>query len=150
MSITLGWQGNWQLHPSLGWSIPSSLKNIQHFVEYIKKVKLGPGEVMVSYDVKALFTSVFVDPLIAIVQCKLQQDPLLSQRTGMSIPQMFTLLGFCLKNKYFLFQGKYYEQVHGTAMGSPISPLITNLFTEEFKVKAISSAPHPLVYGSGS
>ena len=30
------------------------------------------------------------------------------------------------------------------AMGSPISPLIANLFMEEFEVKALSSAPHPL------
>ena len=41
---------------------------------------------------------------------------------------------------YFLFQGKYYEQVQGAAMGSPISPLIANLFMEEFEVKALSSS----------
>ena len=34
-----------------------------------------------------------------------------------------------------------YEQVHGAAMGSPISPLIAYLFMEEFKVKALSSCP---------
>ena len=28
-------------------------------------------------------------------------------------------------------------------MGSPISPLIANLFMEEFEVKALSSCPHP-------
>ena len=61
----------------------------------------------------------------------------------MSIPQIVTLLEFCLKNTYFLFQGKYYEQVRGEAMGSPISPLIANLFMEEFEVKALSTAPHP-------
>ena len=33
------------------------------------------------------------------------------------------------------------------AMGSPISPLIPNLFMEEFEVKALSSAPHPPAYG---
>ena len=44
---------------------------------------------------------------------------------------------------YFLFHGKYYEQVHGAAMCSPISSHITNLFIQEFKVKAISSAPTP-------
>ena len=57
----------------------------------------------------------------------------------MSIPQITTLLEFCLTNTYFLFQGKYYEQVQGVAMGSPISPLIVNLFMEEFEVKALST-----------
>ena len=37
----------------------------------------------------------------------------------------------------------YYEQVHGAAMGSPISPLIANLFMEEFEVKALSTAQNP-------
>ena len=43
-------------------------------MEYIKKVKLEPGEVMTYYGVKAFFTSVPVDPSIAIVQYKLQQN----------------------------------------------------------------------------
>ena len=62
----------------------------------------------------------------------------------MSIQQIGTLLEFCLKT-YFPFQGKYYEQVHGAAMGCPISPLIAHLFIEEVKVKALSFAPHPLL-----
>ena len=61
----------------------------------------------------------------------------------MSIQQIVTLLEFCLKNTYFLFQGKFYEQVQGAAMGSSISTLIANLFMEEFEVKALSSCPHP-------
>ena len=61
----------------------------------------------------------------------------------MSIPQIVTLQEFCLKNTYFLLQGKFYEQVHGAAMDSPISPLIANMFMEEFEVKALSSCPHP-------
>ena len=61
----------------------------------------------------------------------------------MSIPQITTLLEFCLTNTYFLFQGKYYEQVQDAAMGSPISPLIANLLMEEFEVKALSTCPHP-------
>ena len=65
----------------------------------------------------------------------------------MSIQQIVTLLKLCLKNTYFLFQGKYNEQVLGAAMGSPISPLIAYLFMEEFKVKALSSAHHPPMYG---
>ena len=61
----------------------------------------------------------------------------------MSIPQIISLLEFCLTHTYTLFQGKYYEQVQGAAMGSPISPLIANIFMEEFEVKALQSFPHP-------
>ena len=61
----------------------------------------------------------------------------------MSIQQIVQLLEFCLTNTYFLFQGKYYEQVQSAAMGSPISPLIANLFMEEFEVKNLNSCPPP-------
>ena len=61
----------------------------------------------------------------------------------MSIPQIISLLEFCLTQTYFLFQGKYYKQTQGAAMGSPISPLIANIFMEEFEVKALQSSPNP-------
>ena len=64
----------------------------------------------------------------------------------MSIPQITSPLEFCLTNTYFLFQGKYYEQVQGAAMGSPISPLIANIFMEEFEVKALSTSPTPTLW----
>ena len=48
-----------------------------------------------------------------------------------------------MKNTYFIFQGRFYEQIEGTAMGSPISPIIANLYMEAFVTQAISMAPHP-------
>ena len=121
---------------------PHHLKNTQHFIQQLQGKKLEPGEVITSFDVKALFTSSPVQPAIQIVKQRLQQDNTLPQRISMSIPQITSLLEFCLTNTYFLFQGKYYEQVQGAAMGSPISPLIANIFMEEFEVKALSSIPH--------
>ena len=64
----------------------------------------------------------------------------------MPIPQITTLLEFCLTNTYFLFQDKFYEQVQGAAVGSPISPHIANLFMEEFEVKALSTCPTPSLW----
>ena len=55
--------------------------------------------------------------------------------------KIVTLLEFCLKNTYILFQGRYYKQVHGDAMGSPISPLIANLFMESLKSMPLA-LPH--------
>ena len=88
---------------------------------------------MVSYDVKALVTLVTGDPAIYIVKKKLQQGPTLPHRTSMSIKHIITLLELYLNNTYFLFQGKYFGQVHGGAMGSSISTLIANLFMADFE-----------------
>ena len=128
------------IKPLVGQS-PNHLKNTQHFVQQLQGKRLEPGEVFTSFDVKALFTSVSVLPPLQIVKQRLQQDTTLPQRTSMSILQITSLLQFCLNNTYFLFQGKYYEQVQGAAMASPISPLIANIFMEEFEVKALSSTP---------
>ena len=38
------------------------------------------------------------------------------------------------------------KQVQGAAMGSPLSPLIANIFMEEFEVKALSSTPPPSLW----
>ena len=122
---------------------PHHLKTLYTLCKKLQGKKLEPGEAITSFDVKALFTSEPVHPAIQIVKQRLQQDTTLPQRTSMSIPQITSLLEFCLTNTYFLFQGKYYEQVQGAAMGFPISPLIANIFMEDFEVKALSSTPPP-------
>ena len=58
----------------------------------------------------------------------------------MSIPNIIGLLGFCLKNTCFLFWGKYYDQVQGTAMAFPKRRFVTNLFVEDFDIRAISNS----------
>ena len=53
------------------------------------------------------------------------------------------LLEFCLKNTYFSFQGRFYEQTEGAAMGSPISPIVANLFIEDLEIQAINTSITP-------
>ena len=53
------------------------------------------------------------------------------------------LLGLCLRSTYFTFRGKFYEQVEGAAIGSPISPIVANLYMEDFETRAIQSSPNP-------
>ena len=54
-----------------------------------------------------------------------------------------SLLEFCITSTYFSFQGTFYEQVEGAAMGSPLSPIVSNIYMENFEVEAIRSAPSP-------
>ena len=56
---------------------------------------------------------------------------------------MRDLLEFCLRSIYFTFRGKFYEQVEGAAMGSPISPIVANLYMENFGTRALQSSPNP-------
>ena len=96
-----------------------------------------------SYDVSTLFTSIPIEPAIKIIQKHLEEDIDVSNRTSMIVNHIICLLDFCLKNTYFSFQGRYYEQTEGAAMGSPISPLVANLFMEDPEVQAIRTSTTP-------
>ena len=100
-------------------------------------------ECLRSYDVSVLFTSVPVDSALGIVKDLLEKDPTLKERTVMSVGDIVLLLDFCLKDTYFSFQGQFYEQVEGAAMGFPVSPIVTNLYMEYFEEKVLSTAPSP-------
>ena len=106
-------------------------------------IQLGPDEIMMSYDVKALFTSVPIQPALNIIEKLLKEDTGLQNRTTMSVKHIMDLLEFCLRSTYFTYQGKYFEQVEGAAMGSPISPIVANLYMENFEVRALSTSPNP-------
>ena len=114
-------------------------------MEQAKQIKLEPGECLSSYDVSALFTSVPIDPALNIIKDLLEKDSTLKERTVMEVSDIILLLEFCLKNTYFSFQDQFYEQVEGAAMGSPVSPIVANLYMEYLEHKALSTAPHPQV-----
>ena len=84
-----------------------------------------------------------VEPAINIIRRKLELDQELLTRTTMKTEQIISLLEFCLKTTYFQFQGGFYEQLQGAAMGSPISPIVANLYMEDSEIKAISSVEYP-------
>ena len=103
------------LRPLVGKS-PHHICNTQDFIEHLKGITLGPEEVMVSYDVRALFTSVPIKPTLEAIEKLLKEDPDLQKRTTMIIKHIMDLLEFCLRSTYFTYRGKFYEQVEGAAM----------------------------------
>ena len=80
---------------------------------------------------------------ITIIRSKLELDPELHTQTPMKVEHIINLLEFCLKTTYFQFQGRFFEQLQGAAMVSPISPIVANLFMEDFEIKAINSTVDP-------
>ena len=78
---------------------------------------------------------------VNIIRDQLTKKKGFHHRTYMTIQQIICLLEVCLKNTNFVFQGKYYGQLKGPAMGSPISPIVANLYMEAFETKAINTSP---------
>ena len=102
---------------------------------------------MMSFDVKALFTSIPIQPAWNIIKKLLEEDTNLHHRTTMSVDHIYCLLEFCLTNTYFSFQDRLYQQKEGAATGSPISPIVANLFMEDFEIRALATSPCTLNSG---
>ena len=117
--------------------------NSQQFVDKVKELRVEEDEELRSYDVTALFTSVPVDKALDIIHNKLCSDSTLSDRTTLSPVHITKLLKQCLETTYFVYNDTYYRQIHGAAMGSPVSPIVCNLYMEYLERLAIESAPHP-------
>ena len=120
-----------------------TVKNSSEFVHELKQYSIANDEVMVSFDVKSLFTSIPVNLALAITKERLQQDQSLAERTNMSVTNVLKLLHFVLTNNYFKYDGHHYKQSFGCAMGSPISPVLADLVMEVIEETAITTALHP-------
>ena len=85
-----------------------------------------------------------VDQSLDVILVRIENDPMLNSRTTLSAVQVRDLLAICLKTTYFQFDEVIYAQVEGAAMGSPVSPIVANLFMEWFELAAIDTFKYEL------
>ena len=121
-----------------------SVTNSTHFRNDISKTTISEDETMVSFDVVSLFTAIPVDKACAYIKTKLINDNSLPDRTQLDIDDILRLLKFVLSNSYFIYNDVTYKQIHGCAMGSPVSAIVANLCMEVIEEQAIKSATTPL------
>ena len=76
-----------------------SVKNSADFAQNIQQHSVASDEVMVSFDVKSLFTSIHVDLALTITNQRLQQDQDLAERTNMSISQHHEVVRICSQSQ---------------------------------------------------
>ena len=123
--------------------VSSYIENANDFIEKVKEVKIDDNEVMVSFDVKSLFTSVPTEDAKAAITDLLESDGNLEDRTGLTSTTVLELLKLCLLGTSFKFRETHYELTDGLAMGSPSSPVIANLFMARLEKKAFDSFATP-------
>ena len=118
------------------------MKNLAHLNAIIKNLEITDNDSLVSFDVESLFTSVPIDEACAILENRLDDDESLVDRTVLSSQDIVDLTQLCISNAYILWDGKFYKQCKEVAMGSPLSPILANLYMEWFEEQAIATAPY--------
>ena len=81
---------------------------------------------MASLDVDSLFTNVRLDEAIEICVNELFKSSLTV--SGLNKQQVLEMLSLTTKENVILFDQKYYSQIDGVAMGSPLGPTVGNIF----------------------
>ena len=115
------------------------VKNSQHLAEEVAEILIEIDENFLSHDVVSLFTNIPIQKALVIVRSRLNADPTLKDRTKLSVDDIMELLEFILTTTYMTFRGQIYNQKFGTAMGSPVSPIIANLVMENLEQQAVAA-----------
>ncbi|CAF3703119.1 unnamed protein product [Rotaria socialis] len=121
-------------------SSPQADSDIKDSFEFVKKIKntilsQEKSYIICSFDVESLYTNVPVEEAINVTLdfiFKLKQK---NANIPFSREQMKKLLELSVRDAPFRFQNKIYKQIDGVAMGSPLTPILANLWLQKIEQK---------------
>jgi hypothetical protein len=105
------------------------VKNSFQFIQILESQRIQPDDLRVGFNAVSVFTKVPITDTLELHSHHFEADAL-------------ALFKHVLTSTYFCFEGQFYEQTDGVAMGSPLSPVITNFLMEDFEKKVIELATH--------
>ena len=127
----------------------SFVKDSKGFSQYLRSVHIEQDEELGSFDVPALFTSIPVPTTLDVINCSFTEHIEVTETrdkyncsfeenmVGLQKNEVMSLLKLVLENCVFSFQGNFYKQLQGAAMGSPCSPVVANIYMEYFEELAL-------------
>ena len=113
------------------------------FSAFIFQQKIKYDEIMVSFDVTSLCTTIPIDQALLIIKDLPEHDDKLADRTLLSPRQILDPLDIPLRTTYFKFNGYFYQQTDGAAMGGPTSAIVSKIYMQSLETTAISTADRP-------
>ena len=118
-----------------------NIKDTLDFQEKLFNMVNSNTKTLASFDVKSLFTNTPVDFAIQIILQKLFPDKS-TRFYGMNKRQFRKLLNWTCKTTTLQFDGKFYHQIDGMAMGSPLAPAKADIFMNWLVETAATKSNH--------
>ena len=118
-----------------------SIKNSIDLVTKLNQTKLPVGSILVSFDVKSMYTCIPVASSIQLMISTLKQKNIPDN----IIKEFQKLVTLCLANNVCIYRKKKYRFPDGLPMGGPLSPLVAEIFMthlEETILHSHSLATH--------
>ena len=108
-----------------------SCKDIFSFVSQIKNAKLSK-KYLVSYDLTSLFANIpFQGTIDIAINLIFNHNP----NPNITKKELKKLFLFATSQTHFIFNGKFYNQIDGVAMGSHLAPVFANIFMGFYESK---------------
>lgn len=73
-----------------------------------------------------------------VIETSLNDDDNWKQHTDLEKHHILDLLRFVLDDSFFVFEGVFYHQIFGCAMGSPVSAIIAEIVMNYVETKALA------------
>ncbi|XP_062538822.1 uncharacterized protein LOC134207120 [Armigeres subalbatus] len=106
------------------------------FCNEINEATLPDDYIMISLDVTSLFTNV---PRNLVIKNIIQRWNEID--TQINLDMFLEIVEFCMEASYFCYEGQFYKQTFGTAMGSPMSPIVADIVLDSIIDTAMGSLP---------
>ncbi|XP_062710829.1 uncharacterized protein LOC134288912 [Aedes albopictus] len=99
-------------------------------------MQIPEGYIMISLDVVSLFTNVPRDLVRKnIIERWREVD------TNINLDMFLEIVELCMESSYFCYEGQFFMQTYGTAMGSPLSPILADIVLDSVINRALSTLP---------
>ena len=99
-------------------------------INEVHGLTINNGDMLASFDVCSLLTNVPLEETIHILADKAFMNDWFNVTHGLNLNKqdLVDLLRAATKDQLFLFNGQLCQQTDGVAMGSPLGPLMANVF----------------------
>ena len=108
---------------------PFTISDIFSFVQELGTINLS-NKFMVSFDVASLFTNIPLKESIDLAVSYITEG---NASLRFSKAELTKLFSIATSQTHFLFNGKVFDQIDGVAMGSPLAPVLANLFLGHYE-----------------